>query len=129
VAACRSQGFVVVEGQALAYVPIDFADADAYLARLSYSSRKNLRRKLRSRAGLTITTLPTGPAFADDALVDAYYALYRQVYAQSEVHFDELSRGFLPPCCAIPPPAVWCLRTMRRARWWAGTCVLCTAAS
>lgn len=94
VAACRSQGFVVVEGQALAYVPIDFADADAYLACLSYSSRKNLRRKLRSRAGLTITTLPTGPAFADDALVDAYYALYRQVYAQSEVHFDELSRGF-----------------------------------
>ena len=31
VQACTEQGFVVLDGQALAYVPIDFADGDAYL--------------------------------------------------------------------------------------------------
>ena len=44
------KGFIVVEGQALAYVPIDFSSTDEYLSRLSKSRRKNLRRKLKSRA-------------------------------------------------------------------------------
>ena len=87
-------GFVSLEGQALAYVPIDFADADAYLARLSSSGRKNLRRKLRSRAELRIERIPTGDAFAGDATVDAYYALYEAVFAQSDIHFDKLGRDF-----------------------------------
>ena len=43
------KGFIVVEGQALAYVPIDFSSTDEYLSRLSKSRRKNLRRKLKSR--------------------------------------------------------------------------------
>lgn len=94
VAALSASGFVTVEGQALAYVPIDFANGEAYLARLSASRRKNLKRKLRSRAELTIDRLPTGAAFADDARVDAYYALYEGVFAQSEIHFDKLGRDF-----------------------------------
>ncbi len=97
VAALQASGFVTVEGQALAYVPIDFADGDAYLARLSTSRRKNLKRKLRSRAELDIRRLPTGAAFAGDAgdaAVDAYYALYEGVFAQSEIHFDKLGRPF-----------------------------------
>lgn len=93
-AACVAQGWVLVEGQALAYVPIDFDCTDSYLARLSTSRRKNLKRKLRSRADVRVRRLPTGTAFADEAAVDAYYALYQGVYAQSEVHFDRLTRGF-----------------------------------
>lgn len=93
--ALESQGFVLVEGQALAYVPIDFASVDDYLARLSTSRRKNLKRKLKSREALSIARIPTGAAFADDALVDAYYALFDAVYAQSEVQFDKLTRGFV----------------------------------
>ncbi|SFD86745.1 peptidogalycan biosysnthesis protein [Paracidovorax konjaci] len=92
--ACVAEGFVLVEGQALAYVPIDFNGVDGYLARLSASRRSNLRRKLRSRAALRIERVPTGKAFADDARVDAYYALYEGVHAQSEVHFDRLTRSF-----------------------------------
>ncbi|GKS95004.1 GNAT family N-acetyltransferase [Acidovorax sp. SUPP2825] len=92
--ACEREGFVLVEGQALAYVPIDFASIADYLGRLSASRRQNLRRKLRSRAGLAVRHIATGTAFADDAVVDAYYALYEAVYAQSEVHFDRLTRGF-----------------------------------
>ncbi|UPG89132.1 GNAT family N-acetyltransferase [Luteibacter aegosomaticola] len=92
--AAREQGYVVVEGQALAYVPIDFESIDEYLGRLSHSRRKNLRRKLRSREELHVEAVPSGEAFADDATVDAFYALFENVYAQSEIHFDKLSRDF-----------------------------------
>lgn len=93
--ACVAEGFVLLEGQALAYVPIDFVSDDDYLAKLSHSRRKNIRRKLRSRAALEIETVPTGDArFNDDATLDAYYALFDAVYAQSEIHFDRLSRAF-----------------------------------
>lgn len=95
VQACTDAGCVLVEGQAMAYVAIDFSSIDAYLARMSASRRQNLRRKLRSRAGLDIRRVPTGsPLYQDDAVVDSYYALYQAVYAQSEVHFDRLTRSF-----------------------------------
>ncbi|WP_266169413.1 GNAT family N-acetyltransferase [Dyella subtropica] len=93
--ACQSGGFVLLEGQALAYVPIDFASEDEYLARLSSSRRKDIRRKLRKRDEVTVEAVACGDArFVDDAVVDAYYRLYENVYAQSEIHFDKLSRDF-----------------------------------
>ena len=93
--ACEAAGFVLLEGQALAYVPIDFATDDDYLARLSYSRRKNIRRKLRSRANLEIEVVRTGDGrFLDEATLAAYYALFDNVYAQSEIHFDRLSPDF-----------------------------------
>ncbi len=92
---CREADCFLIEGQALAYVVIDFASLDAYLMRLSASRRHNLRRKLRSRTELEIRRLPTGSdIYLDDALIDAYYALYEAVYAQSELHFDHLTRSF-----------------------------------
>ena len=95
VRACTDVGCVLVQGQALAYVVIDFSSIDAYLRHLSSSRRQNLRRKLRSRAQLEIRRIPTGShIFRDDAAVDAYYALYSAVFAQSEVHFDRLTRSF-----------------------------------
>ena len=94
-AACERHGYLLVEGQALAYVPITFDSIDAYLAGLSISRRKNLKRKLRSRADLTIERIATGAAcFDDKAVIDRYYALYRAVFAQSEIHFDELTRDY-----------------------------------
>lgn len=94
--ACERDGWIVLEGQALAFVPIDFADTTEYLQRLSSSRRKDLKRKLKSRARLDVRRIATGSAaFADEATVDAYHALYTQVYAQSEVHFDQLSRGYI----------------------------------
>ncbi|MFG5778206.1 peptidogalycan biosysnthesis protein [Comamonas sp. J-3] len=87
-------GFILVEGQALAYVPVDFSSIDEYLSRLSKSRRQNLKRKLKSRADLQVTRIPTGEAFASDERVDGYYALFDAVYAQSEIHFDKLTRAF-----------------------------------
>ena len=93
--ACEAEGFALLEGQALAWVPIDFASDDEYLARLSYSRRKNIRRKLRSRADLEIEVVRTGDVrFRDEATLAAYYVLFDNVYAQSEIHFDRLSLDF-----------------------------------
>ena len=93
--ACQREGFVLMEGQALAWVRMDFDSAEQYLARLSPGRRRDIRRKLRSRKSLDIQVLPTGSAVFDEpATIDAFHALYQQVFAQSEVHFDFLPRDF-----------------------------------
>lgn len=94
-AACEAAGFVLLEGQAQAFVPIDFGSEDEYLARLSHSRRKNIRRKLRARSELQIEAVPTGDArFRDEAILAAFYTLFDNVYAQSEIHFDRLGAAF-----------------------------------
>jgi predicted N-acyltransferase len=93
--ACEAEGYVLLEGQALAWVPIDFSSDDEYLSRLSSGRRKNIRRKLRSRADLEIEMVRTGDArFHDDATLAEFYTLFDNVYAQSEIHFDRLSADF-----------------------------------
>jgi hypothetical protein len=96
VAACKANGFFMVEGQALAWVPIDFADEDDYLSRLTKSRRRDIRRKLRSRqGGLDIEIVATGdPCLKDPALEVELYAQYLEVYIQSTIHFDLLSPEF-----------------------------------
>jgi hypothetical protein len=94
-ATCRDHGFILVEGQALAYVPIDFDSTDAYLARLSAGRRTDIRRKLRVRKDVGVDCLHTGdPGLEAAGLSDRLYALYEEVYAQSEIHFDKLSMEF-----------------------------------
>ncbi|WP_291212436.1 peptidogalycan biosysnthesis protein [Dokdonella sp.] len=93
--AASAAGFVLLEGQALAWVPIDFASTDEYLARLSAARRKDIRRKLRVREQLQVEEIATGAAFFADAANRAlFHALYLEVFAQSEIHFDRLSRDF-----------------------------------
>ena len=94
-AALTARGFIAVAGQALAYVPVDYTDIDAFLARFSKARRKDFRRKLRAMQNLTIEILhKNAAAFADEEQIDLYYRLYQQVYAQSAVHFDLLTRDF-----------------------------------
>jgi len=93
--ASRENGFVLLEGQALAYVAIDFASTDEYLARLSSGRRKDIRRKLRSAAELEFETVATGDArFADPTVRAEYYSLFLNVYNQSEIHFDLLTADY-----------------------------------
>ncbi len=92
--ALKQAGFLTIAGQALAYVAIDFADVDAYLARLSAGRRKDLRRKLRIRAELQITSIATGDEIRRSGLAPVLHAMYLEVYMQSEVHFDRLSLPF-----------------------------------
>ncbi len=93
--ACEAAGFVMLEGQALAYVPIDFGSVEDFISRLSSGRRKDIRRKLRGREELVIETVPLGSdCFRKAAVLDEYYALYLNVFRQSEVHFDLLSADF-----------------------------------
>lgn len=93
--AAQQQGFFVVEGQALAYVALDFTHRDEYLARFSKSRRKNLKRKLKSLDNLRVECLKTGAAiFQDLSFRQQLYALYFAVYQQSDIHFDLLSAEF-----------------------------------
>lgn len=94
--ALESQGFICISGQALAWVPVDYASITDYLAKLpSAARRKNLRRKLKKNNDLEINVLKTGDeCFSHPETVDEYYQLYLNVYHQSEIHFDLLSREF-----------------------------------
>ncbi len=92
--ALQERGFVLLEGMALAWVPVDYASSADYISRLSAARRADMRRKLKARAGLEIEEVPTGDQrFDDAATVGQIYALYLHVYAQSEVHFDLLSEA------------------------------------
>jgi len=94
--ALEEAGCVLLDGMPLAWVPIDFDSEEDYLTRFSRSRRKEIKRKLRSRADLRIEAWPTGSAVFEDAVLRArIHALYENVYAQSEIHFDHLTPDFL----------------------------------
>lgn len=95
ISALKNLGFIEVEGQALAWLAIDFDNIDEVFSRFSYSRRKNFRRKLKSREKLEINVLNSGDdSFFDQAILDKYYQLYLNVYEQSEIHFDQLTKPF-----------------------------------
>ena len=120
-AAAQAAGYVLLEGQALAYLPIDFRSIDDWLARFSGKHRYDIRRKLRQRAQLHVETWPLGgPALADAARRAELVALYQQVYAQSETQFDELSPAFFDAVFTDPalPGFVFVFRHEGRIIGW-----------
>ena len=54
----EKSGFLVIFGQALAYVQIDFSSVDEYLGRFSRSRRKDFKRKLRVFPQVSLTKIP-----------------------------------------------------------------------
>lgn len=93
--AATARGFIQVEGQALAYLPLDFGNIDGYFAILSSGRRKDLRRKMKTRDTLEVEVLPIGdPCFKDAAFLAKLYAMYLDVYEQSQIHFDLLTPPF-----------------------------------
>lgn len=92
---CEKAGFLLVEGQALAFVPIDFASIDEYMMRLSKTRRKEFRKKLKESAHVKVRVLECGgKEFFDESFLETIYSMYENVYQQSEIHFDVLSKGF-----------------------------------
>ena len=93
--ACENAGFILIAGQALAYIAIDFKSEDEYLSRLSYARRKDIRRKMRARADLRVEMIHTGCDRLNNAeFLNELYELYLNVYMQSEIHFDKLTADF-----------------------------------
>jgi predicted N-acyltransferase len=101
---CKDAGLQILAGQALAYVPIEFVSIDEYMRSLSYSRRKNLRRKLRSRRWVDVEEIPTGdPIFSKESFLRELFNLYLNVYQQSRIHFDRLTLPFFR--CLLQEPS------------------------
>lgn len=90
----EKNGFFIVSGQALAYVPITFRSIDEYLQRFSRSRRKDIKRKLRSISEISIEQVNTGDDFFNESAIKLLYELYLNVYDKSDVHFDRLTLPF-----------------------------------
>lgn len=88
-------GFISVEGQALAYVPVDYTSREDFLSRFSKNRRKDFRRKMRVMDNLDIKVLTyKSPELSNNNILKQFYSLYLQVFQQSDIHFDCLSEEF-----------------------------------
>jgi hypothetical protein len=91
--ALRGAGFTRVPSMPATRLDLDFEDFEEYLTkRVSYSMRKNLRKKFRKVAkGEAVHW----EVVADvSPFVDEIYPLYRQTLERSELKFEELSQTY-----------------------------------
>lgn len=102
------RGFGVVSGLPIACLPIDFPDTDAYLARLSHATRKDMRRKLRSREGVEIRRVTRLDGFEE-----ALMALYRATRARAEMVLEELTPDYFRQVLSAKPGRAFCTLYLR----------------
>ncbi len=91
-------GFTEVANMPVASNLIEYSSLDAYLDSLSYSMRKNLRRKLKSKQHVRIEEYAGAPPD-----INAVYALYLQTYEQSELKFEKLTLDFFESIAGLMP--------------------------
>jgi uncharacterized protein len=72
-----------------AYLPIGFSSIEGYLSGLSAATRKDMRRKLRSRHAIR-----TERRRDLTGVIDAVMAMYRETRARGELQFEELSERY-----------------------------------
>lgn len=87
--ATRAIGYQPTPGMPTAVLPIDFADLDGYLAKLSHATRKDMRRKLKSLAGLRVEVVGD-LAGLEPRILD----LYRQTRERSDLQFEDLTAAY-----------------------------------
>ena len=85
----QTLGFSVVDNMPVAKNNINFNNLDDYLASLSYSTRKGLRRKMKSFAQLRVEEHNGMPPKLDEI-----YQLYLNCYEKSELKFEKLNEYF-----------------------------------
>ena len=88
-AACGTAGLRRMPGQATAVLDLPFASFDDYLSSLGASTRRDMRRKLRSRSALRIEWRSD-----IDDIIDPVMALYRATLANAEYRFEELTPAY-----------------------------------
>jgi predicted N-acyltransferase len=104
-AAARPMGYRPMASLPIAGLDIDFPDMDAYFARLSYTARKDMRRKLRVLDRLRVEVR----AEVGD-LADRLMALYEQTRARAEMSFEHLTAAyFIGVPRQMPGRAFWVL--------------------
>jgi predicted N-acyltransferase len=82
-------GYSAIPGMATARLSIDFKTVDEYLARLSKRSRKDMRRKLKSREDIRVEQRTE----IDDVLPQVL-DLYLDTKRRSEFQFEELTAAY-----------------------------------
>lgn len=88
-AAAGGRGYRPVASLPIAGLDVDFDEIDQYLARLSYTARKDMRRKLRVMPKLRIE-VRTGV----DDVVDRLCAFYEATRARADMAFERLTPAY-----------------------------------
>jgi len=86
---CGAAGLRRMPGQASAVLELPFRTFDDYLASLGVGTRKDMRRKLRSRSALRIEWRSE-----IDDILDQLMALYRATLAHAKYRFEELTPAY-----------------------------------
>lgn len=98
-------GFDAVASLPTAYLEIDFDSTDAYLARLSTATRKDMRRKLRRRAEVCVE-------FSRDfmSIEQEFMAMYAETRARSDWAFEDLTAEYFQEVIRrLPDQAIFAL--------------------
>lgn len=107
--AVQAAGYQRTAGMPSAELAIDFADREAYLAGLSYSTRKDMRRKLKALDELRIEVVH------DLAGLEPRIAeLYRQTRERSDLQFEDLTADYFTGVLARMGERALCVL------YWAG---------
>ena len=91
-------GFSVVDNMPVAKNTIHFNSLDDYLASVSYSTRKGLRRKMKSFSQLRIEEHNGMPPQLDEIV-----QLYLNCYEKSELKFEKLTQDFFENLAKLLP--------------------------
>lgn len=95
--------YSAMPGMETAHLDIDFASIDEYLLRLSHSSRKDMRRKLKNACEIRIEQRTN----IDDVLPQVL-ALYKDTKERSEFQFEELTEGYFCGVLSQMPARALC---------------------
>jgi predicted N-acyltransferase len=96
--ASQALGYRAMPSLPTAHLDIDFADMDAYFARLSHATRKDMRRKLKAAAHVRIEVRE-----ALDDVLDRVMALYAETLARADMSFEELTPAYFQGVLAKMP--------------------------
>lgn len=85
----EAKGFKGIAGMPIAELPLTFSDRETYLTRLSSGTRKDMRRKLKSKTQVTIVPLRSLRPHEERVR-----ALYAATLARADMSFEELDFSF-----------------------------------
>ena len=94
----QNLGYSVVDNMPVAKNNINFNSLDEYLATVSYSRRKGLRRKMKKLSQLRIEEYDGMPPQLDEIV-----QLYLNCYEKSELKFEKLTRDFFENLAKLMP--------------------------
>ena len=99
----QTLGYARLPGMPTAYIDIHFTSADEYMATLSATTRKDMRRKLREADAVEIQTV-----HSLDGILPEVMALYHDTKSRSDWQFEELTEDYFNGVLAAMPTRSFC---------------------